>query len=58
MRVKRQHKAQTPVSCDTGVCLSVMVGRRIYSVKVVSLTQERLTAADVLKFFESFAIEE
>lgn len=38
--------------------LNVMVGRRIYSVQVTSLKQERLTADDVLKFFESFAIKE
>ena len=38
--------------------VNVMVGRRIYSVKFSSRKQEGLTAADVLKFFESFAITE
>ncbi|MBC7819653.1 MAG: hypothetical protein IAG10_22455 [Planctomycetaceae bacterium] len=38
--------------------VNVMVGRRIYSVNVVSLKQERLNAEDVAKFFESFAIKE
>ena len=38
--------------------VSVMVGRRIYSVKFTSAKQEGLTADDVRKFFESFAIKE
>lgn len=38
--------------------VNVMVGRRIYSVQVISLMQERLAAADVLRFFESFAIKD
>jgi hypothetical protein len=38
--------------------INVMVGRRIYSVNVVSLKQERLNAEDVTKFFESFAVQD
>jgi len=38
--------------------VNVMVGRRIYSVTVGSLTQERLNAEDVAKFFESFQVKE
>ncbi|MDA1252451.1 MAG: hypothetical protein O2820_24890 [Planctomycetota bacterium] len=38
--------------------VNVLVGRRIYTVEVNSLRQERLNADDVAKFFESFAITE
>ncbi len=38
--------------------VTVMVGRRLYSVEVLSLNQERLNAEDVAKFFESFAIKD
>lgn len=38
--------------------VTVMVGRRLYSVEVLSLNQERLNAEDVVKFFKSFAIKD
>lgn len=56
-----KHPGLDVTSKDDGGFLrrvNIMVGRRIYSVQVTSLKQERLTADDVLKFFESFAIKE
>ena len=38
--------------------VTVMFGRRLYSVEVLSLKQERLNAEDVTKFFESFAVKD
>lgn len=38
--------------------VTVMFGRMLYSIEVLSLKQERLIAADVVKFFESFAVKE
>ena len=38
--------------------VNVMVGRRIYSVQVISLKQERLADDDVVKFFESFVVKD
>lgn len=38
--------------------VNILAGRRLYSVRVVSVRQERLNAQDVTKFFESFAINE
>ncbi len=35
--------------------VNVLVGRRVYSVEVLSIRQERLNAEDVEEFFESFA---
>jgi hypothetical protein len=38
--------------------INVLAGRRIYTVEVASLRQERLNADDVAKFFASFAIQD
>ena len=38
--------------------VTVLVGRRLYTVEVGSFKQERLNAEDVTKFFESFAVKD
>lgn len=38
--------------------LNVLAGRRLYALEVVSFKPERLNAEDVVKFFESFAVQE